>query len=128
MTQQQLWEQTFGADGTEVSVAYLAKPEIAQQYPELLRDFNAAQGQVANLWKQGDANAVDAMTKVTRLPEAVIREAFTRTTPLSGLPDESVDIILRQLQFNREHGTILQSDVWIDDPGKARREMFVQVG
>src|SRR4051794_6572572 len=43
VTQQQLWQQTFGAEGTEVSVAYLAKPEVARQYPELLRDVNTAQ-------------------------------------------------------------------------------------
>ncbi len=68
------------------------------------------------------------MMKVTRLPEDVVREALSRTTPLSGLPDPSIDVILQQLQFNREHGTIRQTDVWSQDPAKVRREMFVQFG
>jgi ABC-type nitrate/sulfonate/bicarbonate transport system substrate-binding protein len=127
-TQQELWEQSFGTKATEVHVMYLAKPSIAQQFPALRRDLNAAQAQVAALWKQGDAKAVEAMMKVTRLPEEVVREALALTTPLSGLSDQSIDTILQQLQFNREHGTILQSDVWKADPAKARREMFVQVG
>jgi ABC-type nitrate/sulfonate/bicarbonate transport system substrate-binding protein len=127
-TQQHLWEQAFGAGTTEVFVVYLARPEISQQYPELLRDVNAAQAEVAALWKQGDPQSVDAMVKEMKLPEPVVREALSRTTPLSGLSDENVDVILRQLQFNREHGTILQSDVWMNDPDKARREMFAQVG
>jgi hypothetical protein len=42
-TQQQLWEQTFGAAETGVHVMYLAQPGIAQQFPALLRDVNAAQ-------------------------------------------------------------------------------------
>jgi ABC-type nitrate/sulfonate/bicarbonate transport system substrate-binding protein len=126
-TQQELWEQSFGTKATEVHVMYLAKPSIAQQFPALLRDLNAAQAQVAALWKQGDTKAVEAMIKVTRLPEEVVREALARTTPLSGLSDQSIDTILQQLQFNREHGTILQSDVWKADPAKARREMFVEM-
>ena len=65
--------------------------------------------------------------KVTRLPESVVREALGRTAPLSGLSDQSIDVILQQLRFNREHGTILQSDGWANDQDKARREMFVQV-
>jgi NitT/TauT family transport system substrate-binding protein len=127
-TQQQLWEQTVGAGNTEIFVVYLARPEIAQQYPALLRDVNAAQAEVAELWKQADPRAVDAMMKEMKLPEPVVKEALSRTTPLSGLSDQNVDAILQQLQFNREHGTILQSDVWSRDPDKARREMFVQAG
>jgi ABC-type nitrate/sulfonate/bicarbonate transport system substrate-binding protein len=127
-TQQQLWEQSFGAGETEVHVMYVARPEIAQEYPTLLRDVNAAQAQVAELWKQGDPKAVDAMVKVTRLPEEVVKEALSRTTPISGLSEQSVDTILQQVQFNREHGTILQSDIWSQDPARVRREMFVQVG
>ena len=127
-TQQQLWEQTFGAGETEVHVMYAAKPDVAQQYPALLKDVNAAQAEVAELWKRGHAKAVEAMMAVTKLPEAVVREALGRTTPLSGLSDQSIDVILQQLRFNREHGTILQSDVWTRDPAAPRREMFVQVG
>jgi ABC-type nitrate/sulfonate/bicarbonate transport system substrate-binding protein len=125
-TQQQLWEQTFGGGATEVHVMYVAQPQIAQQYPALLRDVNAAQAEVAELWKQRDAKAVDAMMQVTKLPEETVREALGRTTPLSGLSDQSIEVILRQIRFNREHGTILQSDVWANDPGRARREIFVQ--
>jgi ABC-type nitrate/sulfonate/bicarbonate transport system substrate-binding protein len=126
-TQQQLWEQTFDTNETEVYVVYLAKPSVAQQFPALLRDLNAAQAQVADLWKRGDAKAVEAMMKVTRLPEEVVREALGRTTPLSGLSGRLVDTIFKQLQFNRQYGTILQSDVWTQDPTRPRREMFVQV-
>jgi ABC-type nitrate/sulfonate/bicarbonate transport system substrate-binding protein len=126
-TQQQLWEQTFGAGATEVHVMYAARPEIAEQFPALLRDVNAAQAEVAELWKQGDTKAVEAMMKVTRLTEEAVREALGRTTPLSGLADQSIDVILQQIRFSREHGSILQSDIWIDNPDKARREMFVQV-
>jgi ABC-type nitrate/sulfonate/bicarbonate transport system substrate-binding protein len=127
-TQQQLWGQTFGGGATEVHVVYVAQLEIARQYPTLLRDVNAAQAEVAKLWKQRDAKAVDAMVKVTRLPEDVVSEALGRTTPLSGLSDQSMDVILQQLQFNREHGTILQSDIWTNDRGRVRREIFVQAG
>jgi ABC-type nitrate/sulfonate/bicarbonate transport system substrate-binding protein len=127
-TQQQLWEQAFGAGETEVHVMYVARPEIARQYPALLRDVNAAQAQVAELWKQRDPKAVESMMKVTKLPEEVVREALGRTTPLSGLSDRSIDTILQQLRFNREHGTILQSDVWTQDPAAPRRDMFVQPG
>jgi hypothetical protein len=38
-----------------------------------------------------------------------------------------LDAISQQLRFNREHGTILQSNVRIDDPDKARREICVQM-
>ena len=115
-TQQQLWEQTFGVGATEVHVMYAARPEIAQQYLALLRDVNAAQAEVAELWKKGDTKAVEAMMKVTKLPEEVVREALGRTAPLSGLTDQSIEIILQQIRFSREHGSILQSDVWINDP------------
>lgn len=127
-TQQQLWEQTFGAGETEVHVMYAARPAIAQEFPELLGDVNAAQAQVAELWKQRDAKAIDAMVRVTKMPEDVVREALSRTTPISGLSDQAIETMLQQLRFNREHGTILKSDVWTQDPATPRREMFVQVG
>jgi hypothetical protein len=66
------------------------------------------------------------MKNVTKLPEEEVREALGRTTPLSGLSDGSIDTILQQLRFNRAHGTILQSDVWTNDPGTARSDIFVQ--
>ena len=49
------------------------------------------------------------------------------TTPLAGFSDLDIDTILQQIQFNREHGTILQSDVWLQDSATPRGEMFVQV-
>jgi len=126
-TQQQLWEQATGTTDTEVHVVYVTTPGIAAQHTALLRDLNAAQAQIADLWKQGDARAADGMTTVTRLPREVVEEALGRTTPLAGLPDRSVDAMLQQIQFNRQHGTILKSDVWTEDPARARREMFLQV-
>jgi hypothetical protein len=83
---------------------------------------------VAELWQQGDASVVEAMMKVTRLPEEAVKQALSQTTPLSGLSDRAVDTMVQQIQFNRQHGTILRSDVWIQDPTRARRELFVQVG
>jgi ABC-type nitrate/sulfonate/bicarbonate transport system substrate-binding protein len=126
-TQQQLWEQASGARGPEVHVVYAATPRVAQQVPALLRDVNAAQAQVAELWTRGDARAVEGMMRVTRLPREVVQEALGRTTPLWGLPDDSIDAILQQLRFNRQYGTILRSDVWTEDPARARRELFVRV-
>jgi hypothetical protein len=58
----------------------------------------------------------------------VVREAFGRTTPISGLSDQLIDVILQQIRFNREYGTILQSDVWTHDQATPRREIFVQAG
>lgn len=78
--------------------------------------------------EERDAKVVDAMVKVTKLPDEVVREALSRTMPLSGLSDQSIDVILQQLRFNREHRTILQSDVWTQDPATPRREMFVTSG
>ncbi|HEX2184543.1 MAG TPA: PhnD/SsuA/transferrin family substrate-binding protein [Chloroflexota bacterium] len=126
-TQQQLWEEASGARGTEVHVVYVATPQVAQQFPALLRDVNTAQAQVAERWARGDAQAVEGMMKVTRLPREVVQEALSRTTPLSGLPEDAMEAILQQLHFNRRYGTILQSDVWTQDPAKARRELFVKV-
>ncbi|MNC98901.1 hypothetical protein D3C83_170020 [compost metagenome] len=63
---------------------------------------------------------------MTGLPESVVRQALSRTTPLSGLSDQSVDTLMEQLRFNREHGTILQSDVWTTDQSKARREILTR--
>jgi ABC-type nitrate/sulfonate/bicarbonate transport system substrate-binding protein len=126
-TQQQLWEQASGARGPEVHTVYVATPQVARQFPALLRDVNAAQAQVAELWTRGDARAVEGMMRVTRLPREVVEEALGRTTPLSGLPEDSIEAILQQLRFNRQYGTILRSDVWSGDAARARRELFVKV-
>jgi ABC-type nitrate/sulfonate/bicarbonate transport system substrate-binding protein len=126
-TQQELWEQASGARGPEVHAVYAATPQVAQRFPALLRDVNAAQAQVADLWTRGDPRAVEGMMRVTRLPREVVQEALGRTTPLSGLPEHSIEAILQQLRFNRQYGTILRSDVWTEDPARARRELFVKV-
>jgi ABC-type nitrate/sulfonate/bicarbonate transport system substrate-binding protein len=129
-TQQQLWEQASGSRETQVHVVYLTTPQIAREHPDLLADINAAQREVAVLWQNKAPQLVDAFATVTQLPKEVIVEALDRTTPLSGLREETIDTILTQLKFNREFGTILQSDIWTD-PAKAaqvKQEMFVKVG
>jgi ABC-type nitrate/sulfonate/bicarbonate transport system substrate-binding protein len=126
-TQQQLWEQASGSKETEVHVVYLTTPQIAHDFPNLLQDINQAQAQVAELWKKKDPKAVQGMMDVTKLPQDVVETAFGRTTPLSGLRDEQVSLIIEQLKFNRQYGTILQSDVW-NDAAKVKSEMFVNVG
>jgi ABC-type nitrate/sulfonate/bicarbonate transport system substrate-binding protein len=127
-SQQQLWEEASGSKETQVHVVYLTTPEIAKEHPDLLADINSAQRQVSELWKTKDPKLVKAFVEVTQLPEAVVQEALGRTTPLSGLRDETVSTILQQLQFNRQHGTILQSDVWMGDTSKLRTELFVLSG
>ena len=37
------------------------------------------------------------------------------TTPLAGLDDESMETFFEQLRFDRQFGTLLQSDVWSQD-------------
>lgn len=126
-TQQQLWEQASGSKETQVHVVYLTTPQLAREQPDLLADINAAQREVATLWRSKDPKLVDAFATVTQLPKEVISEALGRTTPLFGLRDETIDTILAQLKFNREHGTILQSNIW-NEPAKLKQEMFVRVG
>ncbi len=127
-TQQQLWEQASGSKETEVHVVYLATPQIVRDYPELLADINSAQRQVADLWTRKDPQLIKAFTEVTQLSESVVQEALGRTIPLSGLRDQTVGTFLQQLAFDRQHGTILQSDVWSGDTANVRSELFVQVG
>jgi ABC-type nitrate/sulfonate/bicarbonate transport system substrate-binding protein len=127
-TQQQLWEQASGSKATEVHVVYLASPQITREHPDLLADINTAQREVAELWTSKDPKLVKAFTEVTQLPESVVQEALGRTTPLFGLRDETISTILQQLDFNRQYGTILESDVWSGDTAKIRNELFVRVG
>jgi ABC-type nitrate/sulfonate/bicarbonate transport system substrate-binding protein len=124
-TQQQLWEQASGSKETEIHVVYLTTPQIAREQPDLLADINKAQQQVADMWKTRDPKLVKAFVDVTQLPEATVTEALGRTTPLSGLREETVSTILQQLQFNRQYGTILESDAWAGDTAKVRSELFV---
>jgi hypothetical protein len=64
-----IWEQSISAGTTEIHVVYMARPDVEKHYPVVLRDFHAAQAQVAELWKQRDQKAVDAMVKVTNRRE-----------------------------------------------------------
>ena len=104
--------------------------------PETRRD---QQQSVVEIWRATGKTIVfithsieEALAIGTRVgllsPEPVVQEALGRTTPISGLSDQALDTILQQIRFNREHGTILKSDVWVQDAATPRREMFVQVG
>lgn len=48
------------------------------------------------------------------------------TTPLHGLTDDQIQTMLAQLTLNREYGTILKSDLWLD-PARVRDELFFRV-
>jgi NitT/TauT family transport system substrate-binding protein len=123
-TQQALWEEASGSRATEVHVVYLTTPRIVDEYPDLLRDVNEAQAQVATLWQQRDAQAVNAMQQVTSLPPETIDAAFAGTSPLAGLDDQVIETFLAQLRFNREYGSVLRSDVWTQDPARVREDLF----
>jgi ABC-type nitrate/sulfonate/bicarbonate transport system substrate-binding protein len=125
-TQQELWEQASGSQETQVHVAYMAQPQLVDEHPQLLADLNDAQRQVAELWAKKDPKLVNAFVEVTTLPSDVVEMALGATTPLWGLRPETIDTFLAQMQFNREHGTILQSDVW-KEPAKVKQELFHMV-
>lgn len=125
-TQQELWEQATGSKQTQVHVIYLTTPEIAQNFRSLLSDINEAQRHVAELWPKKDPKAVEAIMSVTQLPKEVVEAALDKTKPLYGLNDEIINTTLEQLKFNREHGSILKSDVW-NDPATLKDELFFRV-
>jgi hypothetical protein len=106
---------------------YLTSPQLVDDHPNLLRDVNDAQAQVARLWKQGDARAVQAMHEVTSLSPEIIADAFGRTSPLSGLDNGTVETLLAQMRFDRQYGTLLQSDVWTQDSEWLRLDMFARM-
>lgn len=114
ITQQDLWKAAMGTEKTEVHVVYLTSSHLASQYPELLKDINAAQQHVAELWSRHDPQVVEAFSKVTQLPPKVIMAALGRTKPLYGLTPELKETIAQQLKFNRENGVLLKSDLWLD--------------
>ncbi len=122
-TQQELWERASGSQETQVHVVYMAQPQVVNEHPQLLADLNDAQREVAELWTKKDPRLVNAFVEVTTLPSDVVEMALGATTPLWGLRSETVDTFLTQMQFNREHGTILQSDVW-KEPAKVKQELF----
>jgi hypothetical protein len=109
-------------------VSGIANTSGTREQPDLLADINAAQRRVAELWKTKDPTLVKAFAEVTQLPEDVVQEALGRTTPLAGLREETIGTILKQLEFNRQNGTILQSDVWGGDTSKVKSELFVPTG
>jgi len=122
-TQQELWEQASGSQETQVHIVYMAQPQLVTEHPQLLADLNDAQREVAELWKKKDPRLVNAFVEVTTLPSDVVEMTLDATTPLWGLQPETIDTFLAQMQFNREHGTILQSDVW-KDPATVKQELF----
>ena len=124
-TQQEMWERASGSPGKQVHVVYLTTPQIAAEFPTLVADINAAQAEVVDLWQRRDPAALDAIMQVTQLPKEVVDLALNPSTPLHGLTDEQVQTMLAQLKHNREHGTILKSDLWLD-PAKARDALFVR--
>lgn len=126
VTQQQLWEQASGSRLTQVHVVYLTTPEIAQQYPQLLRDINDAQREAAEMWNRRDEAAITSIMEITQLPRDVVVRAMSRTTILYGLTDDQMNLIIEQLKFNREHGTILKSDVW-NDANRVKNDFFLKV-
>jgi hypothetical protein len=66
---------------------------------------------------------VDVVMRVTTLPKEVVDMALGQISPLHGLTDEHIQTILAQLKLNREHGTILKSDIWLD-PAKVSPDLF----
>ena len=64
---------------------------------------------------------------MTRLPRDVVEFAMRSTKKmLHGLSGDSVETIITQLRIARQHGTILQSDMWTAPDGarKVREELF----
>jgi ABC-type nitrate/sulfonate/bicarbonate transport system substrate-binding protein len=125
-SQQELWEQASGTKTNQVHVVYVTTPEIAREYRALLADVNQCQAEVADLWRKKDPKAVDAIMQVTQLPKDVVEMALGQTNPLSGLTDEHIQTILAQLKLNRENGTILKSDIWLD-PAKVSPDIFFKL-
>lgn len=123
-TQQELWERASGVPGRQVHVVYLTTPELAREFTSLVTDINQAQAEVADLWRRKDPAAIEAIVQVTQLPQDVVELALGQTTPLHGLTDEHIRTMLAQLTLNRQYGTLLKSDLWLD-PAKAREALFL---
>jgi len=122
--QQDLWERASGSRETEIHVVYVTRPDLVQQCPELLADINAAQREAYDIWHNQKDVAQRAIAEVTQLPPADVEFAMSQTRQvLFGLTDAQMDTILRQLRHNREHGTLLEKDVW-NDPARMKQELF----
>jgi ABC-type nitrate/sulfonate/bicarbonate transport system substrate-binding protein len=119
--QDTLWKRSAGKPTHPVMVLYVTSPDFARSHRELLRDINEAQREAVELWVRRPDVAGRAIAQVTGLPPDVVRLAMKNTKAmLHGLGDETVDSILEQLKIARQHGTILQSDVWLV-PEKVRK-------
>lgn len=125
VTQQELWEKVSGKKDLEVHVVYLTRPDIAQQYPELLKDINDAQKEAADIWANQPEVAAQAIMAVTQLPKEDVLFAMKETKQVMwGLTDANIDTILAQLKHNREFGTLLKSDMWLNPDQKLRQDLF----
>jgi len=125
--QDTLWKRSSGKDTRVVMVLYATSREFASKHPELLRDINDAQREAVELWAKRPDVAGRAIAQVTGLPKDVVELAMRNTkTMLHGLSEESIDTMLEQLKIARQHGTILQSDVWVapESAKKLRQELF----
>lgn len=125
--QDTLWKRSSGKATHPVMVLYATSPDFARTHRALLRDINEAQREAVELWTRRPEVAGRAIAQVTGLPNDVVQLAMKNTkTMLHGLAEEAIDTILEQLKIARQHGTILQSDVWLapDKVTKVRQELF----
>ncbi|MBX5491767.1 MAG: transporter substrate-binding domain-containing protein [Chloroflexi bacterium] len=122
--QQELWERASGSSILPVHVAYLAKPELAEQCPNLLADINDAQREAYEIWQNQPEVAQRAIVEVTKLTPDEAAFAMSQTKQvLYGLTEAQIDTMLAQLRHNREHGTLLKSDVWYN-PEQLKQQLF----
>jgi ABC-type nitrate/sulfonate/bicarbonate transport system substrate-binding protein len=122
--QQELWERASGSSILPVHVAYLAKPELAEQCPNLLADINDAQREAYEIWQNQPEVAQRAIVEVTKLTPDEVAFAMSQTKQvLYGLTEAQIDTMLAQLRHNREHGTLLKSDIWYN-PGSLKQQLF----
>jgi ABC-type nitrate/sulfonate/bicarbonate transport system substrate-binding protein len=122
--QQDLWERATGSKETEVHVVYLTTPALAEQCADLLGDINAAQKEAHDIWYNRKDVAVRILADYNKLTPDDAEFAMGQTRQvLYGLTDANVETILAQLKHNREHGTLLKSDVW-NNPAQVKQEMF----
>lgn len=123
--QQELWERATGSTILPVHVVYLTKPELAEQCPNLLADINDAQREAYEIWQNQPEVAQRAIVEITKLSPDEVAFAMSQTKQvLYGLTEAQIDTMLAQLRHNREHGTLLKSDIWYN-PGQLKQQLFV---
>lgn len=126
MDQDTLWKRSSGRDTDVVMVLYLTRPDFARKYPQLLKDINDAQREAVEMWRSERAS--QAIMAITGLPKDVVDYAMRNTKKmLYGLTEEHIDSMMEQLRLARQHGTILQSDIWTvpEKAKKVREELFL---